>query len=202
LRDIAERLRSEFPELIIRPIVADFTGDLVLAASTSRRVGFFPGSTIGNFEPDEARAFLWSAAQMLKGGGLLIGVDLVKDPAVLHAAYNDAAGITAAFNKNLLARANREADANFDLSAFSHYAFYDPAPQRIEMYLISRWAQRVSICGRMVGFAEGEAVHTENSHKYTVDGFRALASSAGFIPRAVWCDADRLFSIHWLESAS
>jgi dimethylhistidine N-methyltransferase len=200
LRGIAQRLGFDFPALTIRPIVADFTRELALPASAARRVGFFPGSTIGNFELEEARAFLSGAARMLKGGGLLIGVDLVKDPAILHAAYNDAAGITAAFNKNLLARANREAAANFDLSAFSHYAFYNPAPQRIEMYLISRWAQRVSVCGRTIALAEGEAVHTENSHKYTVDGFRALASSAGFVPRAVWCDADRLFSIHWLEA--
>ena len=200
LHAIAERLRSEFPMLTVRPIVADFTSDLVMPASGAKRIGFFPGSTIGNFEPEEARSFLARAARMLRGGGLLIGVDLVKDPAILHAAYNDTAGITAAFNKNLLARANREAEANFDLSAFSHYAFYNPVQQRIEMYLISRWAQRVSLCGRAIVFAEGEAIHTENSHKYTVDGFRALASSAGFTPRAVWCDSDRLFSIHWLEA--
>jgi dimethylhistidine N-methyltransferase len=201
LRDVAERLQSDFPALTIHPIVADFTREVAIARSGTKRVGFFPGSTIGNFDADEAHAFLCGAARMLRGGGLLIGVDLVKDPTVLHAAYNEAAGITAAFNKNLLARANREVDANFDLSAFAHYAFYNPKPQRIEMYLISRWAQRVSVCGRAIAFAEGEAIHTENSHKYTIDGFRALASSAGFIPRAVWCDADRLFSIHWLEAA-
>ena len=201
LRGIAERLRLDFPQLTIRPVVADFTRELALPPSSTRRVGFFPGSTIGNFEPEEARAFLSSAARLLRGGGLLIGVDLVKDPRLLHAAYNDAAGITAAFNKNLLARANREAEANFDLSAFSHYAFYNAVQKRIEMYLISNWAQRVSVCGRAIALAEGEAIHTENSHKYTVDGFRALASAAGFVPRAVWCDADRLFSIHWLEAA-
>ena len=200
LRSIAEGLRFDFPQLPIRPVVADFTGALALPPSSSRRVGFFPGSTIGNFEPEEARAFLSNAARLLRGGGLLIGVDLVKDPQILHAAYNDAAGMTAAFNKNLLARANRELEADFDRSAFWHYAFYNAVQQRIEMYLISRWAQRVSVCGRIISFAEGEAIHTENSHKYTVDGFRALASAAGFIPRAVWCDADRLFSIHWLEA--
>ena len=201
LRGIAEHLRSEFPQLPIRPVVADFTGEFYLPPSTTRRVGFFPGSTIGNFEREEARAFLSNAARLLRGGGLLIGVDLVKDPQILHAAYNDAAGVTAAFNKNLLARANRELEADFDLSGFWHYAIYNAMQQRIEMYLISRWAQRVSLCGRGIPFVEGEAIHTENSHKYTVDGFRALASSAGFIPRAVWCDADRLFSIHWLETA-
>jgi dimethylhistidine N-methyltransferase len=200
LDGIARRLRADFPALTIRPVVGDFTRELALPAPTVRRVGFFPGSTIGNFEPEEARAFLSNAARTLRGGGLLIGVDLVKDPQILHAAYNDTAGITAAFNKNLLARANRETEADFDPSAFSHYAFYNPVRQRIEMYLISNWAQRVSVCGRAIFFAEGEAIHTENSHKYTVDGFRALASSAGFVPRAVWCDADRMFSIHWLEA--
>jgi len=171
-----------------------------LPPSSGRRVGFFPGSTIGNFAPGEARAFLANVARMLKGGGLLIGVDLVKDPQILHAAYNDKAGITAAFNKNLLARANREAGANFNLAHFSHYALYNPLLRRIEMYLISACDQRVTVCGRSIAFAEGEAIHTEYSHKYTVDGFKALAASAGFIPRQVWCDADRLFSIHWLET--
>ena len=137
---------------------------------------------------------------MLKGGGLLIGVDLVKDPNVLHAAYNDRAGVTAAFNKNLLVRANREAGANFDAERFAHYAFYNPLLRRIEVYLVSSIAQRVTVCGRQIAFGEGEAIHTEWSYKYTVEDFRALAASAGFTPRAVWCDANRLFSVHWLES--
>jgi len=169
--------------------------------SGARRIGFFPGSTIGNFEPDEARAFLKRTSKLLKGGGLLIGVDLVKDPAILHAAYNDRAGVTAAFNKNLLVRANRELHANFDPAAFAHYAIFNPLSHRIEMYLVSAIAQRVSVCGRNIGFAEGEAIQTEYSYKYTVEDFRGLAASCGFVPRAVWCDADRLFSIHWLETA-
>ena len=201
LRSIAARLQAENPDLAIHPIVGDFTRDFSLPPSGARRIGFFPGSTIGNFEPGEARAFLANAARMLKGGGLLIGVDLVKDPAILHAAYNDGAGITAAFNKNLLVRANREAGANFELAHFAHYAFYNPQQRRIEMYLVSTAAQRVTVCGRAIAFSEGEAIHTEYSHKYTIEDFRALASSAGFIPRAVWCDRDRLFSIHWLETA-
>jgi dimethylhistidine N-methyltransferase len=168
--------------------------------SGARRVGFFPGSTIGNFEPEEARDFLAGAARMLKGGGLLIGVDLVKDPAVLHAAYNDSAGVTAAFNKNLLARANREAGANFDLDRFAHYAFYNPIESRIEVYLVSAAAQQVNVCGRAISFAEGETIHTEWSYKYTVESFRALAASAGFIPHGLWCDAEGLFSLHWLEA--
>jgi uncharacterized SAM-dependent methyltransferase len=125
----------------------------------------------------------------------------VKDPAILHAAYNDAAGVTEAFNKNILARANKELDANFDLDAFAHYAFYNPTHQRIEMHLMSMEDQRVQVAGETVSFREGETIHTENSHKYTVDGFRELAIEAGFTPREVWCDPDRLFSLHWLEAA-
>ncbi len=137
---------------------------------------------------------------MLKGGGLLIGVDLVKDPAILHAAYNDSAGVTEAFNKNILTRANRELDANFDLDAFAHYAFFNPVHQRIEMHLMSMTRQSATVAGEAIAFAEGETIHTENSHKYTLDGFRALAAEAGFKPRALWCDPDRLFSLHWLEA--
>ena len=202
LRGIASRLRADYPRLAIEPIVADFTADVCLPALFgARRIGFFPGSTIGNFDPGEARVFLADAAKMLAGGGLLIGVDLVKDAGVLHAAYNDRAGVTAAFNKNLLVRANREAGANFELTRFAHHACYNPRQRRIEMYLVSTEAQRVSVCGRSFAFAEGEAIHTEYSYKYTVEDFRALALSAGFVPRAVWCDENRLFSIHWLEAA-
>jgi dimethylhistidine N-methyltransferase len=200
LRSAANDLKADFPAIAINPIAADFTQALNLpAASGARRIGFFPGSTIGNFEAPEVRDFLLNAAKMLKGGGLLIGVDLVKEPAILHAAYNDAAGVTAAFNKNLLVRANREAGANFELARFSHYAFYNPLQRRIEMYLLSTVAQRVSVCGRSILFLEGEAIHTENSYKYMIEDFSALAVSTGFTPRAVWCDEDRLFSIHWLE---
>jgi dimethylhistidine N-methyltransferase len=201
LKTIAAGLQARYPLLAIQPIVGDFAQHFSLPPSSGgRRIGFFPGSTIGNFEPDEAREFLVHVAEMLRGGGLLVGVDLVKDPQILHAAYNDSAGVTAAFNKNLLARANREAGANFDLDQFDHYGFYNPLLHRVEIYLVSRKAQRVKICGRSFAFAEGEAIHTEYSHKYTVEDFRALAQSAGFIPRSVWTDDDRLFSIHWLEA--
>jgi len=201
LRAMAARLKAARPGLNVLPIAADFTKPLPMPQGLcdARRVGFFPGSTIGNMDAGEALAFLRKAAAMLKGGGMLIGVDLVKDPQVLHAAYNDAAGVTAAFNKNLLARANRELGANFDLGAFAHYAFYNAKARRIEMHLMSLAAQSVTICGRSFDFAEGETIHTENSHKYTVDGLRALAVQAGFTPRRVWCDADKLFSLHWLE---
>jgi dimethylhistidine N-methyltransferase len=184
-------------------VLADFAAALsvpIFSPAARRRIGFFPGSTIGNFSRDEARAFLTSAAKLLRGGGLLVGVDLVKDPALLHAAYNDAAGVTAAFNRNLLARANREADANFEVTRFAHYAPYNVEQMRIEMYLVSLTAQRVRVCGRSIGFSEGEAIHTESSHKHTIDGFRALAAESGFVPRAVWCDPDRLFSLHWLAA--
>ena len=136
----------------------------------------------------------------LNGGGLLIGVDLVKDPALLHAAYNDAAGITARFNKNILLRANRELGADFDADAFIHYAPYNVQMQRIEMYLVSLKRQTVSLCGEQFEFAQGEPLYTEDSHKYTIESFREMAARAGFVPRAVWMDEERLFSIHWLES--
>lgn len=200
LHDVAGKLRETRPALAVHPIVADFMKPFALPGGDARRIGFFPGSTIGNFDRAEALAFLRRAARLLKGGGLLIGVDLAKDPATLHAAYNDAAGVTEAFNKNLLVRANRELDADFDLDAFAHYAFYNPAMRRIEMHLVSLAEQCVSLCGRRIFFTEGETVHTENSYKYTVDGFCELAEDAGFVPRKVWCDAAHLFSLHWLEA--
>jgi dimethylhistidine N-methyltransferase len=201
LRTMAARLAAQRPGLEVLPVIADFTKPLALPLLPKdvRRVGFFPGSTIGNMDGTEALAFLRKAAAMLKGGGLLIGVDLVKDPAILHAAYNDAAKVTEAFNKNLLVRANRELGADFDPDAFAHYAFYNPHARRIEMHLMSLCAQRAHAAGHVIDFAQGETIHTENSHKYTVEDFRALATQAGFTPRQTWCDADNLFSIHWLE---
>lgn len=194
----AQALRADYLALEVRPLVADFTQGLDLPPTAGRRVGFFPGSSIGNFDPEAAEHLLRQMAGWLDGGGLLIGVDLVKDPARLHAAYNDAQGVTAAFNLNLLARANRELGADFDLAGFAHYAHYNPDAQRIEMHLLSRRAQRVALCGEAHHFAEGEALHTENSYKHTVEGFHALAARAGFEPGAVWVDAARDFSLHWL----
>jgi dimethylhistidine N-methyltransferase len=198
----AARLGADYPQLDVRPVVADYTRPFALpplAAGIKRRVGFFPGSTIGNFTPDGAVRFLRVAAGLLRGGGLLIGVDLVKDPARLHAAYNDAEGVTAAFNLNLLARANREAGADFDLGRFAHYAYYNPSLMRIEMHLISRRLQTVQVLGRRIGFAAGESIHTENSYKFTLESFAALAAMAGFTPGPVWSDPEQLFSVHWLE---
>lgn len=195
----AAALRRAHPKLDVQPLVCDFTRDLKLPAAAGQRVGFFPGSSIGNFDPPQAVALLRHFASLLEGGGLLIGVDLVKDPALLHAAYNDGAGITAAFNLNLWVRANREAGADFDLAQWFHAAFYNPPLQRIEMHLVSRRAQRVTVAGSAFEFAEGESVHTENSYKYTAAGFQALAREAGFTPAACWTDGARRFALHWLE---
>jgi dimethylhistidine N-methyltransferase len=203
LLDVVVGLEEEYPDLVLKPVIADFTQRLDLGAkpqAVSRRVGFFPGSTIGNFTTPAAIAFLANAARMLSGGGLLIGTDLVKDPAILHAAYNDPAGVTAAFNKNLLLRANAELGANFDLNRFAHHASYNPAAMKIEMYLVSLARQSVRVAGETVRFAQGEAVHTEDSQKYTIEGFTELAAQAGFVARKSWTDAQRLFAIHWLET--
>lgn len=200
LRAMANKLQAVRPDLSVHPVFADFTKGLALPVigEDERRVGFFAGSTIGNLERKEALAFLQHARSLLAGGGMLVGVDLVKDPAVLHAAYNDSAGVTAAFNKNLLHRANGELGADFDVDAFAHYAFYNPAARRIEMHLMSRERQTVSLLGRDIAFEEGETVHTENSHKYTVVDFQRLAMAAGFRPVRCWLDENRLFSLHWL----
>jgi dimethylhistidine N-methyltransferase len=199
----AAALRHDYPGLEVHPVVADYTQRLLLPApaeGAGQRVGFFPGSTIGNFTPEEAGRFLQVAARVLRGGALLLGADLVKDPAVLHAAYNDSQGVTAAFNLNLLERANRELGADFDVDQFAHYAFYNTRRRRIEMHLVSRSDQEVQLCDRSFRFAEGDYIHTENSHKFTVDSLRDLAATAGFRPGPVWTDPDRLFSLHWLHA--
>ncbi|HTC84840.1 MAG TPA: L-histidine N(alpha)-methyltransferase [Rhizomicrobium sp.] len=202
LAGVVQSLAADYPALTLRPMVGDFSEplDIPVLPDHPRRAGFFPGSTIGNFRPEAALALLRRMRAGLNDGGLLIGVDLVKDPARLHAAYNDAAGVTALFNKNLLARANRELGANFDLGGFAHYAPYNAAAQRIEMYLVSLRRQRVRLRGSLIEFAQGEPLHTEDSHKYTIESFREMAARAGFNPRAVWTDEERLFSVHWLES--
>ena len=198
----AAKLRQRYDGLEVLPVAADYTQPFALPrpAPDSRRVGFFPGSTLGNFMPEEALRFLEQAARLLRGGSLLIGVDLVKDPSVLHAAYNDAQGITARFNLNLLQRANDELGADFDTDAFVHHAPYNPVLRRIEMHLISRKRQTVKVGGQSFVFEEGETLHTENSHKFTVEGFRALARRAGFRPGPVWTDPEQLFSLHWLHA--
>ena len=197
----AEALRRDHPQLAVLPVEADFTQPFVLPAAVASRArtGFFPGSTIGNFEPHEACAFLRHAGRTLGGGaGLIIGVDLVKEASILHAAYNDAAGVTAKFNLNLLARINRELDGDFDLASFSHKAFYNSVRQRIEMHLVSKQRQKVKVGGRVIEFRAGETIHTENSYKYTLETFGALARGSGWTPMSVWTDAGGNFSIHAL----
>jgi dimethylhistidine N-methyltransferase len=203
LAHCAHELQRDYAGLDVQPLVADYTQRLLLPAAlpgSGKRVGFFPGSTIGNFTPDEALHFLVVAGQVLRGGALLLGADLAKDPAVLHAAYNDSQGVTAAFNLNLLTRANRELGTDFDVSRFWHSAFYNAPLSRIEMHLVSRERQQVTWRGESFEIAQGEAIHTENSCKFTVDGLRELAVTAGFRPGPVWTDPDGLFSVHWLHA--
>ena len=195
------RLARRRPELRIVSLLGDFTEIISLPSELEdvAKVGFFPGSTIGNFAPDEARVLLGKMGEALgREGRLVIGVDLDKDRDILLKAYDDAAGITAAFNLNLLARANRELNARFDLSSFVHRAVYDEEAGRIEMHLESRIGQKVSVLGRVFEFAPGERIHTENSHKYTVAKFQSLAAAAGWRPAQVWTDPDSLFSVHAL----
>jgi dimethylhistidine N-methyltransferase len=198
LEQEAADLRRDHPALMVLPVEADFTRPFSLPAKISRmaRVGFFPGSTIGNFEPYEAGAFLRHAGRMLGSGArLLIGVDLVKDVGVLHRAYNDRAGITARFNLNLLARINRELEGDFDLDGFRHRAFYNSQHSRIEMHLVSVKRQKVTLCGRQIELAAGETIHTENSYKYTRASFEALARAAGWSVRAAWTDSECNFLV-------
>jgi dimethylhistidine N-methyltransferase len=202
LLDAAQRLREDFPGLDVRPVVADFSDSFDLPAATGRRVLFYPGSTIGNFEPAAAREFLLRSAQLVgQGGGLLIGVDLHKSSEVLNAAYNDSRGVTAAFNRNILHHANHLLDSDFDPEQFAHVAFYNSAAQRIEMHLESRSGQQVNCDGAVLEFAAGERIHTEYSHKYTLEGFAALAAGAGFEARGRWLDDASLFSVQYFEVA-
>jgi dimethylhistidine N-methyltransferase len=204
LSEEAARLRRDYPRLAVLPVAADFTQAFRLPQSIAglARAGFFPGSTIGNFEPHQACVFLQHAARILGRDALLIvGIDLVKDAGTLTAAYNDAAGVTARFNLNLLGRINRELGGDFDLSKFCHQAFYNRERQRIEMHLASRVRQQVEVCGRTIEFRAGETIHTENSYKYTVESFGALARGCGWTPVTAWSDPDGYFSVQALRAA-
>jgi L-histidine Nalpha-methyltransferase len=199
----ASTLAEDYPDLDVAAICADYTAAFEIPATierrSSRNVAFFPGSTIGNFTPEEAQLFLNRLASILgQGSGLLIGVDLKKDPDILHAAYNDAKGVTAAFNMNLLSRINTELGADFDLDAFYHDAVYLEDSGRIEMRLISTKSQSVSIGDATFDFAKNEYIHTENSHKYSIADFREICEMAGFAPIASWTDSNSLFSVHYL----
>jgi dimethylhistidine N-methyltransferase len=202
LRATAGHVAAEYPWLAVHAVCADYTAPLTLpdCPPGAQRLVFFPGSTIGNFDPAPAAAFLRNMARLAgPDGGLLIGVDLKKDPDVLHAAYNDAQGITAAFNLNLLTRINRELRADFDLARFHHCAFYSTDHGRIEMHLVSADDQQVQVGDRRFDFVRDESIHTENSYKYSVGEFQELAQGAGWTPVAVWTDPARLFSVHYLQ---
>ena len=200
----ASRVAAAYPALRVRPVVADFTQPFDLAGraeGSTTHLGFFPGSTIGNFEPEEAIAFLRRARTSLRAGArMLVGAGLVKDISVLQAAYDDANGVTAAFNLNLLARLNREAGADFDMSGFRHEARWNAAASRIEMHLVARHPQSVRLAGRVFRFAAGDSIHTESSHKYRPDHLRALANAAGWQATTMWTDPGTKFSVWLLES--
>lgn len=201
LLSATRRLANDYPELEVHALCADFTDKIALPEQchSDHLVAFFPGSSIGNFEPTQAVVFLKRVADMIgEGGKLLIGVDLKKDKAVLDEAYNDAAGITAAFNLNLLERMQNELDAELETDTFDHRAFYNEELGRIEMHLVSRTQQTLRLCDSVIELASDESIHTENSYKYDCDEFARLAQQAGFVVEQVWIDADRLFSVQLL----
>jgi dimethylhistidine N-methyltransferase len=195
----AAELQVDFPQLKVLPLTADICFPFELPAEAKAapaRVGFFPGSTIGNFEPHEAAAFLRNAAKILGAGStLIIGADLIKDTEILNAAYNDKDGVTAKFNLNLLVRINRELRGNSKLDAFEHHAFYNRERNRIEMHLASLKRQKVKVAGECFDFRAGETIHTENSYKYSVESLGALARGVGWQPAGVWTDKRKYFSI-------
>jgi dimethylhistidine N-methyltransferase len=206
LYESAAMFRQIFPDLEVLPVCADYLQPVVLPTprrSASHKVVYFPGSTLGNFEPNEAADFLRRIARLCgDGGGLLIGVDLQKDPAVIEAAYNDTQGVTAEFNLNLLVRANRELGADFDLQCWQHRAIYNPNEGRIEMYLISKAPQVVHINEHAFSFRAGEKILTEYSYKHTTKSFSKLASSAGFKFQKFWTDERRLFGVFYFSCCS
>ncbi|MGB8401332.1 L-histidine N(alpha)-methyltransferase [Bradyrhizobium sp.] len=200
----ADALRKDFPSLEVHPVAADFTAPFALPADIAGRpkVGFFPGSTLGNFEPHEACGFLRRAREILGDGArMIIGVDLEKNERVLYDAYNDAAGVTARFNLNVLVRINRELGGNFDISAFMHRSIYNRERYRIEMHLISKKAQNVRVLGRSFSFRPGESIHTESSYKYSLERFTALARGTGWKVEESWTDPAKMFSVHALAAS-
>ena len=203
LQQAADDIQREYPHISVHPVVADFTRAFALpavAATTERRVVYFPGSTIGNFTPIESVRILQQMAQLAGGkGGVLIGVDLLKPLPLLIAAYNDAQQVTARFNLNLLHRLNRELGADFDVSQFRHEAIFNTMESRIEMLLFARREMDVHIAGSTFHFAQDEAILTEYSHKYTLESFANLALEAGLQVTRVWTDADALFSVQYLS---
>jgi L-histidine Nalpha-methyltransferase len=203
LRAAAAGIAADFPLLPVVAVCTDYTAAFrlpPLPGPSGKRVGFFPGSTIGNFEPAAAERFLANSARILGSAGeMMIGVDLKKDAAILDAAYNDRAGVTAAFNLNLLVRINRELDGDLDIARFAHLAFYNSREGRVEIYIESLADQQARVAGKRFHFAEGELIHTEYSYKYAVPEFRALAARAGFRPVDTWTDPSNLFSLHYFR---
>lgn len=198
----ANTLASDYPWLEIHALCVDYAGgwELPEILQGKRRIAFFPGSSIGNLDPDESIELLERLAVLVgNDGGILIGVDLIKDVDILEAAYNDRQRITEAFNKNLLVRMNRELSADFEVDRFEHRAFYNPNKARIEMHLVSKNEQSVRIAEQRFDLQAGESIHTENSHKYSIDGFLRLARVAGLHPAQVWTDPKSYFSIHFLQ---
>ncbi len=201
LRTSTERLAQDYPWLEVHAACADFSTGLSLpqCPASYRRLAFYPGSSIGNFEPPEAVRFLRGVREVLgDDGAMLVGVDLKKDKTLLEAAYNDARGVTADFNLNLLHRIRNELDGDLDPRAFAHHAFYDESRGRVEMHLVSEQPLAVRVEDRDYSFAAGESIHTECSYKYSIAEFQAMAVQAGYVPRAVWTDPRNLFSVHFL----
>ena len=202
LKSAAKELQQEFPKLAVSPIVADYTQNWLLPPphqETRRRIAFFPGSTIGNFLPTEVDHFFVNCVKYLPGGALLLGVDLLKPPHIIHQAYNDSQGVTAAFNLNLLTRANRELHTDFDVSQFAHWAFYNAPQHRIEMHLVSKKRQDIHLNHRLFTFEEGETLHTESSYKYSIDQIQKIAAKQGLKPGPVWTDAQHWLGLLWFD---
>ncbi len=203
LLSASERIAEAFPELPVFPVWADYTASVpmpVPAEAYSCAVAFYPGSTIGNFLPEQAVAFLQQVRNQVGGnGGLLIGADLKKDPDRLRRAYDDPQGVTAAFNKNVLVRLNRELDGDFAVDQFAHEARWVTKQNRIEMHLVSQAEQTVQVAGQSFAFEANESICTEYSHKYTLEGFEALLARANWQIQATWTDPDHLFSVHYAE---
>ncbi len=203
LHEAAGRIRNRYPQLEVLPVCADFTRDFDIPpcrGQVDQRVVYFPGSTIGNFTPAEVAELLERIAHQVEGGGLLIGVDLKKDPAILERAYNDEEGVTAAFNLNVLSHINDALDVDIDVSSFEHKAIYNPDRGRVELYLVSHSDQVVDFGDEEIAFNSGDSIHTEYSHKFSLEGFERIAGEAGLRVESVWMDDDRLFSVQFLTS--
>ena len=203
---VSRGISLDYPHLEVLPVCADYTSNLELPVPSKychRTVVYFPGSTISNFDPEQAAQFLEYVSGVCgEGGGLLIGVDLKKDPTILHQAYNDTRGVTAAFNLNLLERINRELGADFELDSFEHYAFYNPIKSRVELHLVSLREQEVHIGENSTLFRKGESIWTESSYKFNLDEFERMAAKAGFRVKRVWTDRQNWFSVQYLENSN